>query len=172
MQKLLKFNKVTEPEKILIDCLHPYIRRQNPSDKDLDSLIWPKALKKVRFQPPDLDLTFAYQESFVLLQIVLCQSQILLLGANIQDAASALALGPSDQSILDTLEKRSAKEKQKSLHAISKYLKTMQLDCEMLKMDSVDLSALDVDLNYVSPDTLFKRKVVDFMIQPFGKKLN
>lgn len=48
----------------------------------------------------------------------------------------------------------------------------MQLDCQMMKMDAVEATNGDVDLNYVDPDQLFKQRVQDFIVFPFGKKLN
>lgn len=68
-------------------------------------------------------------------------------------------------------EKRLTKEKQKSLKLIKKQLQQLQLEYQMLRVevDTITISSQEV---YVDPLVKFNKIIEDFIIKPFGKKLN
>lgn len=84
MLAMLIFNKVARPEKILLDCLEPYLLKKAGKPKDFDPSLWPKQLPKVSFPLANQPLTSFFQDDFVLFEIVLHQANVILLGANLQ----------------------------------------------------------------------------------------
>lgn len=81
---------------------------------------------------------------------------------------------PAENNNLDKVEKRVQKEKAKALKLVKNELKQVQFEYSLIKMDQVDKihQVCDSQDTYVDADLEFFILMRDFIIKPFGKRLN
>ncbi len=82
----------------------------------------------------------------------------------------------NNPSALDKIESRLAKEKQKTLKFVKKQFRALQFHYDMLKIEQADLAHLNPESPecqaYLDVDQRFFFIVSNFIIEPFGSRLN